>query len=57
MGRFDELNGQQLDMAYAATEVLLSMAERLDPTLAAKLGTLRADLDAERQEPRRLAQS
>jgi hypothetical protein len=57
MGRFDELNGQQLDAAYAAADLLLSMKHRLDPVLAVKLDTLRADLGAERDERRRIAQS
>jgi hypothetical protein len=57
MGRFDELNGEQLDAAFAAADLLLSMSDRLDPTLVTKLAELHADLGAERQERRRLAQS
>ena len=57
MDRFHELTGTELDMAFAAADLLLSMSDRLDPTLVTKLAELHADLGAERQERRRLAQS
>jgi hypothetical protein len=50
-----ELNGQQLDRAYESVGFLLSLKDHLDPALAIKLDTLRADLTAEREDRRRIA--
>lgn len=56
--RLGELTGTELDRAHAAADYLLSgqVRERItDPTLLAKLASLRDDLKAEQNERRELA--
>ena len=51
------LNGKQLDQAYEAADYLCKTLnwDHIDPTYI-KVDTLRADLSAEREERRKLAQ-
>lgn len=56
---FDHLTGAEVDKAHAAANYLLQHSDhlKLDRIVHVKLDTLRADLEAEQEERRQLAQN
>lgn len=55
---FDHLTGAEVDKAHAAAEYLVTHQDhlKLEPIVRVKLDTLRADLTAEQEERREIAQ-
>jgi hypothetical protein len=56
---YDGLTGKELDTAWEAADRLLTLSDRLgmEASLMVKLDTLRADLTAEKEDRRKLAES